>query len=173
MPKTTVKVVPNPYHAIDHEGTPQCVVGLPGARAYIGATLDLIASAKTGKSKFFYPDFPSRTYEVPLSADISTAVRDGSLLAADLKSAKLCGLSEKEFKAVDAILADEKARTAKSHKACFEGRDDAPTIADVPTEQSKPEPGEPETSAKPRVVLSGTPDKTHLELAPNDGAGKA
>lgn len=154
------KVVANPYAALDVRvtddddkvGIPQGAVALPASRGiYLGARLDPVASQRTGKNKFYFPldkDGKRRVLEIQVDdanvrAHISRAILDGSLIAADARTAKLVGLSDKEFLSVDAALAAEKARALDSLQALY-GK--SSTLADVPVD---PEAEPSDEEAKP------------------------
>jgi hypothetical protein len=129
MSITTVKVVPNPYCGIALDGTPQGVVGYPGTRSYVGATLDLAHSEIADGSRFYYPGWPERIYEIPLDGAIANAMLDGSLIAATQECARKVGISEDEYLAVDLALAAEKAKA----EAALKAERGVAMLKDVPT----------------------------------------
>ena len=97
----TIKVMANPYCAIDAQGVPQGVCGVPGARGvWIGAMLDQGATALTGKSRFYFPrnrDGGHRVVELDVTNSIvrgaiASALREGSILPADADAAAVAGL---------------------------------------------------------------------------------
>jgi hypothetical protein len=152
MKATKIRVLPNPYAAIDADGVPQGVVGMPLTRGvWVGARLDLEASEKTGKSRFVFVD---REVELPLIAETARAVLAGSLIAADEASAKACGV--KEFIAPPEALAREKQRAEEQFRASY---GDAAELKPVPYFKAAPAPAaevppEPETKPEGRKVPS-------------------
>lgn len=139
----TIDVIPNPYSAIDADGVPQGVVGLPGAiGAWIGAALDPVASRKTGKNRFYFPGPNTKrdekgvaglrvvTLKVANSAVLATvanAVREGSLIVVGKDDARKLGFSDKEFLEPEKALEREKQRAQE-----LAGKD--AKLADVPHE---------------------------------------
>lgn len=145
------KVIANPYCALDADGVPQGVVGMPGAAGiYIGAMPDAVASEKSGKKRFYFPrnrDGSRRVVTVPVEhaavrADIARAVNDGSLLAADAETARCFGISE--FVEPEKILAIERANALESFRvlrgkdAAFRDVPEAPTPYDFDDEPKAP-----------------------------------
>lgn len=131
----TIEVYANPYCALDKDGIPQGVMPMPGApTSYIGAQLDLALTLKTGKQRFYFPiGRNGGKFKAPLTAEISTAVRDGALIAADKQSAHYCGVRA-------SYLEPEKALEAEKAKALADRRaqlgPDA-TVGEVPREPTK------------------------------------
>lgn len=156
------KVVANPYAALAIDasdsdavvGIPQGVVGMPAARnVWLGARLDGVKSARTGKNHFYFPlDKGSRrVVEIDVSdsnvrTHIARAILDGSLIAADAKTAKMVGLSDKETLPAEKALEAEKAKALDELRVRYGS---AATLAEVPTEGER-SPGEeqPTPSAK-------------------------
>lgn len=145
------KVVANPYAvlAIDASdedaivGIPQGAVGMPAARnVWIGARLDGVKSARTGKNHFYFPldrQGKRRVIEIDVSdanvrAHIARAILDGSLIAADAKTAKMVGLSEKETLPAEKALEVEKAKALDEIKVRYGS---GVSFAEVPTEGEK------------------------------------
>ena len=107
----TIRVLPNPRHALDHNGEPQCAVPMinheTGAlllHRYVGATYDRskmgITQHQDGteRAKRFAYTFDEKTpvtlpFEGQARAYYQRAVQDGALFAADAESAALCGVS--------------------------------------------------------------------------------
>lgn len=144
-----IEVFANPYIAVDKDGIPQGVVGTPGARgSYVGAHLDLVLSAKTGKTRFY---FPPGAVRVPLDPAICNAVLEGSLIAADKTSAHLCGVRD-DFHEPEQALADEQAKALEYFRA-LNGAD--AVLKDVPTEAT-PLPADPAATSQPAVRISPT-----------------
>lgn len=152
------KVVANPYAALaidasDEDaivGIPQGVVGMPAARnVWLGARLDGVKSARTGKNHFYFPldrHGKRRVIEIDVSdanvrTHIARAILDGSLIAADPKTAKLVGLSEKETLEVEKALEAEKAKALEELQARY-GKsatlDKVPVEAEGDDEQKEP-----------------------------------
>jgi len=145
------KVVANPYAALAIDasdsdavvGIPQGVVGMPAARnVWLGARLDGVKSARTGKNHFYFPlakDGSRRVVEIDVSdsnvrTHIARAILDGSLIAADAKTAKMVGLSEKETLPAEKALEAEKAKALDELKVRYGS---GVSLADVPTEGEK------------------------------------
>lgn len=158
----TIEVIPNPYAAIDAEGVPQGVVGLPGAPgAWIGAALDPVATRETGKNRFYFPGPNTKreekgvagmrvvTLKVANSAVLGTvanAIREGSLIVTSLEHAKKLGFSDKEFLEPEQALEREKKRAAGLLPEGVE-------LADVPHEAT-PDPDGEEKSQTPEVRVA-------------------
>lgn len=154
------KFVANPFAALaidpssDDEakvGIPQGVVALPAARGiWLGARLDEGKLARTGKHAFYFPldrDGKTRVIEMDVSdanirGHIARAILDGSLIAADDKTARIVGLTEKEFLGVEAALAVEKTKALETFQAFYGPR---ASIGEVPTRE--------EESDEPRLAL--------------------
>jgi hypothetical protein len=112
----TISVIANPFHFIDANNRPAGVVPVPGFPGrYIGAFLDHEATSKTrseekmarrgGKSVFGYfadADGKLKPQKLPgdtgFLAGISASIHDGAILAADLETAAMVGLSAQAFK---------------------------------------------------------------------------
>lgn len=166
------KVVANPYAALDVRlsdsdekiGIPQGVVALPGARGiWLGARTDEVASARTGKQKFYFPlDKGARRVidiqvdDANVRAHIARAILDGSLIAADEKTAREVGISKGEFLKVDEVLALEKAKALETFQAFY---GPGATLDEVPLTESTLDPSAPAQPALPKgkgVALSKT-----------------
>ncbi len=130
----TVSVIPNPFHALDANGVPQSVVGTAGTRRYVGARIDEELSEATGKTRFFYPEFPERKYELVLDALVANAIREGALLVTDVESARKVGISEEDFLEVEAVLESEREKALASFVALV---GEGATIEDVPTRRER------------------------------------
>jgi len=166
------KVVANPYAALDVRlsdsdekiGIPQGAVALPGARGiYLGARVDEVASARTGKQKFYYPlDKGARRVidiqvdDANVRAHIARAILDGSLIAADEKTAREVGISKGEFLKVDEVLALEKAKALETFRAFY---GPGATLDEVPLTETALDESAPAQPALPKgkgVALSKT-----------------
>lgn len=168
---TKVKVVPNPFHSLAHDGTPQGVVGYPGSRGYIGAQIDHVHSGVHDASRFYFPRFPDHVYEVPLDGVIANAILEGSLIAATEECARKVGIAKDDYQPVDQALAAEKTKAEAELTARY---GDAVKLQDVPTTRV-PHADEGDgtaTPAKPAAVtsrgdrvLSGTAAQPHVVLA--------
>ena len=116
-----IRVYPNPYHAIDGRGEPQCAVPYPGTLdRYIGARIDHEKSLGFARDRLSESgldpkrDFDERTgvpalfkyfvdekglapVAIPYSAEISgyvaRQINDGALIAADAETARMVGIS--------------------------------------------------------------------------------
>ncbi len=156
----TIDVYPNPFIALDADGVPQGTVCVPGSpTSHIGALLDLVATQKSGKERFYFPlGKKEGKYTVPLSGEIAHAVRAGELLAADEKSAAACGITAKEFLPYDKVLAAEKEK-ALSYLRAVKGPD--ATLGDIPREATPPEPaGDEGDDGVPNALRQLTPTLT-------------
>lgn len=166
------KVVANPYAALDVRlsdsdekiGIPQGVVALPGARGiWLGARTDEVASARTGKQKFYFPlDKGARRVidiqvdDANVRAHIARAILDGSLIAADEKTAREVGISQGEFLKVDEVLALEKAKALETFRAFY---GPGATLDEVPLTETTLDTSAPAQPALPKgkgVALSKT-----------------
>lgn len=166
------KVVANPYAALDVRlsdsdekiGIPQGVVALPGARGiWLGARTDEVASARTGKQKFYFPlDKGARRVidiqvdDANVRAHIARAILDGSLIAADEKTAREVGISKGEFLKVDEVLAIEKAKALETFRAFY---GPGATLDEVPLTETALDESAPAQPALPKgkgVALSKT-----------------
>lgn len=156
-----IEVIPNPYIALDKDGVPQGVVSAGMAGVYVGAALDLVATRRTGKQRFYYPldKAGSLKKKVHATADIVASVRCGELIAADLAAAKVCGITKADFLDPDKALAAEKAKALaywQALKGDESGPDKTATIGDIPREPSKEEAGEalPPVTATKQITPS-------------------
>lgn len=167
------KVVANPYAALDVRlsdsdekiGIPQGVVALPGARGiWLGARTDEVASARTGKQKFYFPlDKAGKRRVIDIQVDdanvrahIARAILDGSLIAADEKTAREVGISQGEFLKVDEVLALEKAKALETFRAFY---CPGATLDEVPLTETALDESAPAQPALPKgkgVALSKT-----------------
>lgn len=158
----TIQVIANPYSAIDADGVPQGVVGLPGARlAWVGATLDPVATKTSGKTRFYFPGAtknPKRAHEekeisglrvvtldvenTTVRAAVANAVLEGSLIAVDKAEAAQLGIV-KEFLDAAKALDAEKEKALDAFRA-LRGKD--AELEPIPHEATKAE--EPEEDAK-------------------------
>jgi hypothetical protein len=158
-----LKVVANPYCAVDATGVPQGVAGLPGSLdAYIGARLDAVASRLTGKRRFYFPankdgGLKVVTIQVDSTDTLATVVRAiqcGAVIAADEASAALA--SVKDFMPPEKALVRERERAQAAYRA-YHGKgaklDDPPT---EPTEEPKDESGEPAKPSRDPNQLTST-----------------
>jgi hypothetical protein len=148
------KVVANPYAALAIEpssdgeskvGIPQGVTALPASRGiWMGARLDPMKSERTGKNHFYFqpdkqsPELP-RIVEIDVSdanvrGHIANAILDGSLIAADAKTASLVGIVGKEFLSVADCLKAEKAKSLDNLKASY---GDACSLESIPFAEEK------------------------------------
>jgi hypothetical protein len=108
----TIKVVPNPYSALDADGRAQCAVSKENAiDAYVGAELDHEESAKTGKNIF---KFSADPVVLPRSAYYLRRLQERALLPADAETAKYAGIAEKDHQAPETALALEKERASNA-----------------------------------------------------------
>lgn len=162
------KVVANPFAALaidpssDDEakvGIPQGVVALPAARGiWLGARLDEAKLAKTGKHSFFYPlgkDGKPRVIEIQIDdanvrSHIATAILDGSLIAADEKTARVCGFGDSCLP-VDKALEAEKAKALESFQALY-GKD--ARIGEVPTKAEESDGPAPPAPSREKAVIT-------------------
>lgn len=108
----TLKVVPNPYSALDADGRPQAVVSMEGQfDRYVGAVLNVEESQKTGKHIF---DIDTSTaVEVPATPYYLRRLWAGTLVAADQATAKLAGLDTDKFEQPEVVVS--KARELAAH----------------------------------------------------------
>lgn len=117
LPLQTVRVVANPFNALDERGEPCCAVAFEDApRAYLGATRTDILGAPVplheadgvtyAKVTFA---FDARPRGVPLSSFTRRRVRDRDWLPADAESAAALGVAP--------FVAPEKALTAAADEA--------------------------------------------------------
>lgn len=152
----TIEVVPNPYIAIDADGVPQGVVGAGAPGAFIGAQLDLVETRRTGKNRFYFPKAKDGSLKrtVPFTADIAHAIRVGDLLAADKKTALICGISEKEFKDPEKQLEAERQK-AQAYLESLYGKG-AAEVKPIPREATQVKEGEtlPTETASKQLTAS-------------------
>lgn len=129
--KRTIEVIPNPFIALDQDGIPQGVVG----RVPVGAQIDLLASQKTGKNRYYFPlGKTDGVHVVPYNGDNVTSVLAGELLVTNIEDALLCGISEDSFLDAEEALAAERKK-AEAYYRSVKG-DDA-KVADIPREPMK------------------------------------
>jgi len=150
----TIEVIPNPYIALDKDGVPQGTVGAGMPGVFIGANVDLVASRKTGKTRFYYPKNKdgSLSRKVLFGAEILTAVLAGELLVVKKEDAFLCGITEKEY------LPAEKALEAEREKAlaywCSLKADKNAAIGEIPREVEEEKEGEEAPAPKASVEVT-------------------
>lgn len=107
MPKRTLLVYPNPFHAIDHEGRPAGVLPLEPEgdgvttfddRRFVGATLkaEILQKFPRGDARQSVQrttfDFSDEPVEVRNTPYYRMAIARGEILAADKASALECGI---------------------------------------------------------------------------------
>jgi hypothetical protein len=174
----TLSVIANPYHVIDHNNRPACVVPVPGALGrFIGATVNHEETVKTaskeqmvrsgGKVVYdFFADADGKLKPQKLPADGQTlgglraSILDGAILAADLETAAMVGLSAKAFKDPYAQLKDE--RDAAVARMVAEGRKPGAWATD--DKFFAPAPAEQES--KPAAQATAEQPKAEAEPAP-------
>lgn len=149
----TIDVFANPFHALDSEGTPQAVVQMPGTRNYIGAHLDHVKSKSEDRALFF---FTGKKITVPFTGEIVTAVLEGSLIVADEKGARMCGLRS-FVEPAKQLEIEKEAALARLRRA--QGPD--AELQPVPTEATPP----PKASTEP--AAEATASKTGTQVSPN------
>lgn len=108
MPIKKLRVLPNPSHALDHEGDPACAVQFENASGdyWVGASIDHKKSLAEKRTVFVFDE--TTVVEVPCSGYYARKILDGELLAADLESARAAGIPDKD---------ERLARFAKSEPA--------------------------------------------------------
>jgi hypothetical protein len=145
-----IEVIPNPYIALDKDGVPQGVVGAGMPGVFIGAQIDLVASRLTGKNRYYFPlGKTGGRHKVKLSVDVVTAVREGSLIAADEKAAALCGIFGEEFLPPEEAMEEEREKALAYYRAAL-GED--AEVQDIPREPTPaPEEVLPIETASKRV----------------------
>jgi len=127
----TLKVVPNPYSALDADGRPQAVVSMEGQfDRYVGARLDVEESQKTGKHIFEFDT--STAVEVPATPYYLRRLWAGTLVAADEQTAKLAGLDTEKFESAETVVS--KARDLASHN--FEEANGHPPVFAAQTKKT-------------------------------------
>ncbi len=121
-----VDVYANPYSALDADGVPQGVVEMPGTRNAIGAFIDHVATAKTGKVRYY---FTGEKVTVPWSAEIARAINEGGIIVATEEHARMAGIANY----VEPLkqLENEKAKALALRKAQL---GESAQVAAVPTE---------------------------------------
>ena len=132
---TIIEVIPNPYIALDKDGVPQGVVGAGMPGVFIGAQLDLAATQKMGKNRFYFPldrDGGAKK-KVHLSGDVVTAILAGELIVCGKDAARACGLTDKEYLDPERALEAEKTK-ALSYWRSLRGPD--AKVGEVPREQT-------------------------------------
>jgi len=115
-PKQTLKVVPNPYGAIDHNGQPCCAVmchqgeHVPrGTIRYVGANIvdaaivrpavevsigGVVHQTQPADHEIVW-EFSAEPVDVPnIPYYVEHITRNADLIAADVTTAKLCGISQ-------------------------------------------------------------------------------
>jgi hypothetical protein len=114
--KRVLRVIANPYLALDVDDRPSAVVQLEGVRGrYVGAELDVPDSER--EKKHIYR-FTGQPVTVPDTAYYRRQIDDGALVPADEATAKLVG----KEKFGDAAIAAVKAIALDEHRARF-GKD--------------------------------------------------
>lgn len=133
MPAKTLRVLPNPYLHLDHEGRPSSAVPVdPGhnpGRAWVGAHLCVTVLTKdkqgfaTDQDTWFEFDL-AEPAEVPNTHYYAHAVRHGQLIAADEATARTVG---RKFADPATTLAESKVAAAKRFAAHYPD-EDAPSL---------------------------------------------
>jgi hypothetical protein len=153
---TVIEVWANPYIALDKDGVPQGTVATPGyPNSHVGATLDQVASQRTGKERFYFAlgRDGSPTVRVGFTAEIAAAVRAGELIAVDEKVAQMCGIRKKSFLSPEAALDRERER-ALAYRQSLLGKD--AELKPIPREATPAAEGEDEEPRGDRVKLTPT-----------------
>lgn len=128
MKQRMLKVVPNPYSAIDQEGRPSGVVTKEGLMDhYVGATIDQEESRKTNKAVYKFDT--TTVVEVPATTYYRKRVADRELLPADEETAKYLGIEKFEDPA--AVLAKEQGAAQSDFENTY-GRVSTPSIPPAP-----------------------------------------
>jgi hypothetical protein len=174
----TLSVIANPFHVIDHNNRPACVVPVPGALGrFIGAAVNHQETVKTaskeqmarsgGKVVYdFFAEADGKLKPQKLPADGQTlgglraSILDGAIIAADLETAAMVGLSAKSFKDPYAQLKDE--RDAAVARMVAEGRKPGAWATDDKFFAPAPAPQE----SKPEAKASAEQPKAEAEPAP-------
>lgn len=168
MAVRTIEVYANPYCALDADGVPQGVVQMPGTRNYVGAHIDIVASERSGKTRFYFapPNTAKnergahglRQITVPFTAEIARAINDGALIVADKNGARMVGIKEADFEEPDARLKKEREIALEQRRAFYSKEAKVGNAPTTPTERAVDE--------KPpaEVVLSGTRANPHVVL---------
>lgn len=174
----TLKVHPNPFHALDHKGRPACAVRLDpdesgGDRRYIGAVRkSVLVTGKKYDDRNDPQSGPDGEYDVGFEFDLAAVdipdthyhrarLRDGELIPADESTAVRGGVIKdpKDFKAAKDVLEAERARATEHLKKEHDAE-----LADVCVATP---PAEPETKA------SVPPPKAPRPAAPKELAPKS
>lgn len=145
----TMKVVANPFCALDADGRAQGAVGKEGASGqWIGAQKCHEGTAATGKNIFVFSTDP---VTVPYTAYYARKVAEGELIAADLATAKLAGIKEEDFVEPAKLLAGESAYAAKAYR---DATGDEPKLLEraVPPKPVEGEQAEAAPAVKPALV---------------------
>ena len=159
----TARVVANPYAAIDANGVPQGVVGVPGTRGiYVGARIDTVASEKTGKQRFYFPpakDGGPRIVEINVTSAyarsyVASCILEGGLIAVDEATATAVGISPKTYLPVDKALEAERVKALETYRVVV-GKD--AVLQPIPTEETA---SEDAPSATPSADVA--PNRTRL-----------
>lgn len=136
-----IEVIPNPYIAVDKDGVPQGVVsgGAPGV--YVGAAVDLVASQKGGKSRFYFPPNKDGTFtrKVMLTGDMLASIQAGELLVTTEEDALLCGIGKKDFLPAEKALEAEKAKALAYYQSV---RGKGAKVAEIPRSATTLQEGE-------------------------------
>lgn len=157
------RVVANPYAAIDANGVPQGVVGVPGTRGiYVGARTDTVASQKTGKQRFYFPpakDGGLRVRELDVTSAyarsyVANCILEGGLIAVDEATATAVGISSKTYLPVDKALEAERLKALEAYRVVY-GKD--AVLQPIPTEETT---SEDVPSATPSADVA--PSRTRL-----------
>lgn len=110
MKQRMLKVVPNPYSAIDQDGRPSGAVTKEGlVDHYVGATVDAEETAKT--RKFVFKFDTTTVVEVPATNYYRKRIVDRELLPADEETAKYLGIEKFEAPSVVLEKAHAEAQT--------------------------------------------------------------
>lgn len=160
-PIRTIDVFANPYAGIDPDGVPQGVMQMPGTHNFIGAARDLVACAKTGKTRFFFtpPNAAKgeagahglRKMTVPFTPEIARAVLEGGLIVADKEHARMAGLSADDFVEPESQLEVERVRAQAEFVAQY-GAD--AKLAEIPTSATEADEAPAATAAKSKAATA-------------------
>lgn len=150
-----IEVIPNPYIALDKDGVPQGVVGAGMPGTFVGATIDLVQTRRTGKNRYFYPlsKEGKKSRRVQLTAEMATAIQAGELILVSREDAAHCGLSDKEFLEPEAALEAERLKALAYYQSA---RGKSAKIQDVPRADTKVEEGETPPLETATVQLTPT-----------------
>ncbi len=170
------KVVANPFAALAIDtsndddarvGIPQGVVALPASRGiWIGARLDEGKLARTGKHAFYFPigkDGKPRVVEIQVDdtnirSHLANAINDGSLIAADEKTARMCGIGD--FLPHEKALEAERVKALETFQATY-GKQ--ATIGQVPTKVEEQDAPAPPAPTREKAVISKTLTRDNAE----------